>query len=259
MEVPAPSTGTVPATRSGKLGVGAVPTRCQVSRKLRHPSAGSGERSDSGEDTASLIRSQSSSTPREVTARNRKRRWRMRLAEHPFGIQTDSTAAAMPNSEAVANGKNMSFGKRMFERIERRIWPTGISTLFVTLGLLYTFRWGPDVGHVPSLWIEPSDLAQTFRAAAELAHGHLSAIYQAGPAGTFVDYPGVLIALAPLGALSNVFHGSAVAIIANHLLLAHPSVIPIYPGSQLAESGPRLKVSRTSITTRRSLASTSWP
>ena len=161
----------------------------------------------------------------------------MRLAEHPFGIQTDSTAAAMPNSEAVANGKNMSFGKRMFERIERRIWPTGISTLFVTLGLLYTFRWGPDVGHVPSLWIEPSDLAQTFRAAAELAHGHLSSIYQPGPAGTFVDYPGVLIALAPLGALSNVFHGSAVAIIANHLLLAHPSVIPIYPGSQLAESG----------------------
>ena len=125
----------------------------------------------------------------------------------------------------------------MFERIERRIWPTGISTLFVTLGLLYTFRWGPDVGHVPSLWIEPSDLAQTFRAAAELAHGHLSSIYQPGPAGTFVDYPGVLIALAPLGALSNVFHGSAVAIIANHLLLAHPSVIPIYPGSQLAESG----------------------
>ncbi len=176
-------------------------------------------------------------SPRSDELGDRKRRWRMRLTEHPFGIQTDSTAAAMPNSEAVANGKHISFGKRMFERIERRIWPTGISTLFVTLGLLYTFRWGPDVGHVPSLWIEPSDLAQTFRAAAELAHGHLSSIYQAGPAGTFVDYPGVLIALAPLGALSNVFHGSAVAIIANHLLLAHRSVIPIYPGSQLAESG----------------------
>ena len=125
----------------------------------------------------------------------------------------------------------------VFEHLKDRKWPLGTSTLFVILGLLYIFRWGPDVQHIPSLWIEPSDLTLTFRAAAALARGNLSSIYRPGLAGTFVEYPGMLIALAPLGALSNVLHGSAVAIMANHRLLAHPSVFPIYPGSQLTEFG----------------------
>lgn len=154
--------------------------------------------------------------------------------------RSDSSVKKAPGKKAPAQtnpAKKSAAGGRVFERLERRKWPIGISVLFVALGLLYIFRWGSDVQHIPSLWIEPSDLTLTFRAAAALAHGHLSSIYQPGLAGTFVEYPGMAIALAPLGALSNVFHGSAVAIMANHELLAHPSVSPIYPGSQLAEFG----------------------
>ena len=162
------------------------------------------------------------------------------LSAEPSTSRPDPSVKKPPAKKALAQtnpAKKSAAGDRVFERLQRRKWPIGISILFVTLGLLYIFRWGSDVQHIPSLWIEPSDLTLTFRAAAALAHGHLSSIYQPGLAGTFVEYPGMAIALAPIGALSNVFHGSAVAIMANHQLFAHPSVSPIYPGSQLTVFG----------------------
>ena len=58
-----------------------------------------------------------------------------------------------------------------------------------------------------------------------LAHGDFGAIYQPGVA--FLSYPGILIAFAWLGALSNVFGGSIVEIRLNNQLLAHPQVFHV--------------------------------
>ena len=103
------------------------------------------------------------------------------------------------------------------ERLYRRIWPILVSTVFVGLGSAFFFRWGSLVRHTPSLWISPADLTDTYRASVALAHGHLSAIYQRDTA--FITFPGILIALIPFGALSNVFHTTFVEIMKNHHLV----------------------------------------
>ncbi len=71
-------------------------------------------------------------------------------------------------------------------------------------GLIYFFVWGSVGRHTQSLWISPQDLWITYFASSQLAHGHFGDIYQSKV--SFVEFPGILIALAPLGALSNVFH-----------------------------------------------------
>ena len=113
----------------------------------------------------------------------------------------------------------------MIKRLKRRKWPILLSFAYVLLGLLYCFRWGSIVQHVPSLWLIPKDLPHTYYAATALAHGHFGAIYQPGVA--FLSYPGILIAFAGLGALSNVFGGSIVEIRLNDQLLAHPQVFHV--------------------------------
>jgi hypothetical protein len=97
-----------------------------------------------------------------------------------------------------------SIPERVGERLNRRIWPLGVSVVFVALGLAYFFRWGPIGEHTPSLWISPTDLWFTYFASSQLAHGHFGAIYNSG--SNFLEFPGILIVLAPLGALSNSFH-----------------------------------------------------
>ena len=119
----------------------------------------------------------------------------------------------------------------MTAHLKRRIGPVVVSLVYVVLGLAYCFRWGPVAQHVPSLWLIPKDLPHTYYAAAALAHGHFSEIYQ--PAVAFLSYPGILIVLAPLGALSGVFSGSIVEIGVDHHLLAHPRVFPISNASSL--------------------------
>ncbi len=90
------------------------------------------------------------------------------------------------------------------QRLDRRIWPLGVSVVFFGLGLAYFFRWGPVGQHSPSEWISPTDLWFTYFASSQLAHGHFGSIYNSS--ANFVEFPGILIVLAPLGALSNAFH-----------------------------------------------------
>jgi hypothetical protein len=110
----------------------------------------------------------------------------------------------------------------VIERLKHRLWPILLSCVYVVSGLLYCFRWGSVVQHVPSLWLIPKDLPRTYYAATALAHGHFGAIYQPGVA--FLSYPGILIVFACLGAMSNMFGGSIIEIGLNHQLLAHPQV-----------------------------------
>lgn len=89
-----------------------------------------------------------------------------------------------------------SYLDKVISRIERRPWPIGASIVFVALGCAYVFRWGPVGQHVPSLWISPNDLWSSYLSASRLAHGHFGSIY--GSSMDFVDFPGILVVLAPL-------------------------------------------------------------
>ena len=85
--------------------------------------------------------------------------------------------------------------------------PLGISLVYVCVGLIYIFRWGPVVHHIPTLWISPQDLWISFMDSSQLVHGHIGTIYQSNV--KFVEFPGILLALAPLAALGNGFHTAA--------------------------------------------------
>ncbi|HEY5025278.1 MAG TPA: hypothetical protein VII76_09900 [Acidimicrobiales bacterium] len=109
------------------------------------------------------------------------------------------------------------------DRLRRRIAPIVVAVVYVALGLLYVFRWGSVVRHIPSLWITPPDLSGIYQASSAFAHGHLGAVYHANSG--FLSLPGFLIALAPLGALSSGFHTTFVEITKNHHLVTHPEYL----------------------------------
>jgi hypothetical protein len=106
-------------------------------------------------------------------------------------------------------------------RARRRSWPIGIAIVFVALGLLYCFEWDSVVLHIPSCWVWPNDLWGSYRASSDLAHGHFSSIYTFG----FLEFPGIVVALAPFGALTGVLHSSFVQIATTNRL------VPAYPQS----------------------------
>jgi hypothetical protein len=110
----------------------------------------------------------------------------------------------------------------VISRVDRRIWPLAVSFLYVALGLAYEFRWGPVVRHTPSLWIAPGDLLSDYGTAVQFATGHFGNVYQ--PGRGFLSYPGLLVALAPLAALNNNFHGSWIDIKVHGVAVAHPQV-----------------------------------
>ncbi len=115
--------------------------------------------------------------------------------------------------------------RRLTDRLNRRIWPIVISIAYVCVALCYFFLWGPVVRHIPAEWVLPYDPTLTYLAAIELAHGHLSAIYSSHVS----EMPGIIITMAPLGALSNVFHTTLLAVNGQHTsVLTHYSVG--YPG-----------------------------
>jgi hypothetical protein len=145
----------------------------------------------------------------------------------------------MAGCRPVPNRANRSsdLEDRVFERLSRRIWPIAVSVAFVILGLAYFFRWGPVVRHTPSLWISPGDLWTTYRASSVLTHGHFGAIY--APELGFLAFPAILIALAPLGALNNVFSTTLVQIRNNGHLLAHPVSI-LASGTPLLLTDPQM-------------------
>jgi hypothetical protein len=95
-------------------------------------------------------------------------------------------------------------------RIGRRGRPLAVSAVFLLLGLLYTFQWGPVVQHTPSLWLWPGDLWGAYLTTSEAVRGHVSSIYQATG---ILEFPGLLVALAPFGALSSALHTTFVQIL----------------------------------------------
>ena len=80
----------------------------------------------------------------------------------------------------------------------------------------------------------PYDLAYTYLATSQLAHGHLGAIYNAHV--SYDEFPGIVIAMAPLGSLSNVFHTTLLQVVNGHSYVvshytAHYTYIPfLTPG-----------------------------
>ena len=116
--------------------------------------------------------------------------------------------SAMPNNRTTMH----ALSAQSFARAQRRFPAILASTLFVILGNVYFFRWGPVIQHLPR-WESPHDLVlHTFVAAIALAHGHLDQIYSGNPHITghgetgFLSPPGFLILLAPLAALTNTVH-----------------------------------------------------
>ena len=99
---------------------------------------------------------------------------------------------------------------RVVRRLGRRNWPIVVSAVYVALGLVYFFRWGAVGQHTQALWISPQDLWITYFSSSQLAHGHFGAIYQGNV--SFVEFPGILLLLAPFGALSNSFHTAVLEI-----------------------------------------------
>lgn len=95
--------------------------------------------------------------------------------------------------------------------MQRRRWPIIISALFVLLQLLFLFRWGSVVEHVPKLWLCGQDFWLSYLNSSQFVHGHFGAIYQANL--QFIEFPGILVALAPLGALSGAFHSNLYQIV----------------------------------------------
>ncbi len=103
--------------------------------------------------------------------------------------------------------------------VGRRSWPVGVAVVYVAMGLLYCFQWDSVVLHIPSCWVWPNDLWGSYRASSNMAHGHFGSIYNFG----FLEFPGILVALAPFGALSGVLHTSFLQIAtANRLTPAYP-------------------------------------
>ena len=144
--------------------------------------------------------------------------------------------------------KVRSYLDRVTDRLQRRTWPIVVSVVYIGLGLAYFFRWGSVVQHTPSLWVTPYDFLYTFFAASQMAHGHFGAIYHTNV--SFVEFPGILVAFAPLGALSYSFHTSLFELINNHSYVVshysvHYSSIPFlssgqfYLGGKLFVSDPQ--------------------
>ncbi len=142
----------------------------------------------------------------------------------------------MPTSQT----RKPTLEDRMVERLVDKALPILVSAVFVALGLLYCFRWGPVVRHKPDLWITPGDIWTTYRASAAAAHGHFSSVYGPG----FLAFPGILAVLAPLGALINSFTTTAIQVTQNGLPTAgvHYLLLPGTPYflTDVARSGSKL-------------------
>ncbi len=139
---------------------------------------------------------------------------RRTAAESTFSDFGDALASPPPRVSAplkVAPTKSTSAPQlkpavldRLISGLRPRTVPIIVSAAYLVLGLAYFFRWGSVVEHIPSLWLGPGDLRFTYFASSQVAHGQFGAIYNRNL--DFVEFPGILVVLAPLGALSNVFH-----------------------------------------------------
>ena len=129
-------------------------------------------------------------------------------------LRSDRPPAKSPSPTA-----NLAERGGLLGRVGRRSSPIGVAIVYVALGLLYGFQWDSVVLHIPSCWVWPNDLWGSYRAASVMAHGHFGSIYTFG----FLEFPGILVALAPFGALSGVLHTSFLQIAtANRQVPAYP-------------------------------------
>lgn len=98
-------------------------------------------------------------------------------------------------------------------RLRVRGCALGASAAFVVGGLLYSFGWAPIFQH-ESHWLTPGDLWITFNVAGQAVHGHISSVYTLHTfligrywlVTAFPTFPGILVALAPVAAVTSVMH-----------------------------------------------------
>lgn len=91
-----------------------------------------------------------------------------------------------------------------------------IASIFVALGMAYSFWWGTLVLHV-NAWVISADIWGTFRAAQDVGWGYIGGIYT-GSTG-MITFPGIAIVLAPIAMLSGLFGLST----SFPFILAHPT------------------------------------
>ncbi len=91
-------------------------------------------------------------------------------------------------------------------RLKRRTWSICATVLLFGFAMAYFFSWGPTVQHVP-IWETPGDLWDTYAAVNAVVHGHFGTIY--APINSFYAFPGILVALAPVSAITNALGLSA--------------------------------------------------
>ena len=106
---------------------------------------------------------------------------------------------------------------RLGDLLTRRRWPLGTAAALLLAGIAYSLLWAPAVRH-GSYWLMSEDLWGSFLAAVEASHGHFGQVYS--PSTGFLSFPGLILLLVPIAALSNALH-LGTEIPGN--LVAHPS------------------------------------
>ena len=115
--------------------------------------------------------------------------------------------AAVPTAANTRHNQRQSPSSRprtsrpdLVASLQRRTWPICATVVLFCFAMVYFFRWGPTVEHIP-LWETPGDLWETYAATNAAVHGHFGAIY--APANSFYAFPAIVLALAPVAALTN--------------------------------------------------------
>ncbi len=92
--------------------------------------------------------------------------------------------------------------RTFIDRVRNRKWPVIVTLLVVSTGMAYSLLWAPLVRHHPS-WIFSGDIFASYRSAHYIAWGSIGSVYSANTG--LVTFPGILLLLAPLAALTGHF------------------------------------------------------
>ena len=127
----------------------------------------------------------------------------------------------MPSSVAHHQSLGSRAVRWSWDRLQRRAPAALASVVFVIAGLIYSFWWRSHIdwgSPTRPVWNSSADIWSTFQAAGQIAHGHLSQVYQYH----FVAFPGVAFALAPLAAIASALNLSADIFPFTSQVFAHP-------------------------------------
>lgn len=86
------------------------------------------------------------------------------------------------------------------ETLGRRRWALVFTLATVVTGMAYSLLWAPVIRH-QSAWVTPGDIWATFRGAHYVAWGGFADVY--GAKTGLVSFPGMLVVLAPISALTG--------------------------------------------------------